>query len=150
MFKWPLHSINLYHCSLVSHICMYQWTGSALVVVMARHVFCAEPYPEAMLNYCYLDSEEQMSMKFTLKCNIFSCYQAALWMVKSVRLSVCHSICPFFCPLHIFTMFPSSYHHEISRNYYHWQKWCPCKKVKVRGQRSKSQRSKPNLAISGL
>ena len=33
------------------------------------------------------------------------------------------------------TMFPSSYHHEIFRSYYQWQKWRPCKrsrsKVKV-------------------
>ena len=32
-------------------------------------------------------------------------------------------------------MFQSSYDHEIFRNYYQWQKWCPCKrsrsKVKV-------------------
>ena len=27
-----------------------------------------------------------------------------------------------------FTMFLSSYHHEIFRSYYHWQKWCPCKR----------------------
>ena len=26
------------------------------------------------------------------------------------------------------TMFPSSYHHKISRSYYQWQKWCPCKR----------------------
>ena len=35
----------------------------------------------------------------------------------------------------LFTMFPSSYHHEIFRSYYQCQKWCPCKrsrsKVKV-------------------
>ena len=47
----------------------------------------------------------------------------------SVRPSVCHTF---------FTMFPSSYHHEIFRSYYQWQKWCPCKrsrsKVKVTGQ----------------
>ena len=29
-------------------------------------------------------------------------------------------------------MFLSLYHHEIVRNYYHWQKWCPC-------QRSRSE-----------
>ena len=44
----------------------------------------------------------------------------------SVRLSVRHTF---------LTMFPSSYHHEIFRSYYQWQKWCPCKrsrsKVKV-------------------
>ena len=27
-----------------------------------------------------------------------------------------------------FIMFPSSYHYEIFRSYYQWQKWCPCKK----------------------
>ena len=48
----------------------------------------------------------------------------------SVRPSVCLSVCHTF-----FTMFPSSYHHEIFRSYYHGQKWCPRKrsrsKVKV-------------------
>ena len=49
-------------------------------------------------------------------------------MVQSVRLSVCHTFLTML-------MFPSSYHHEIFRSYYQWQKWCPCKrsrpKVKV-------------------
>ena len=44
----------------------------------------------------------------------------------STRLSVRHAL---------FTTFPSSYHHEIFRSYYHGQKWCQCKrsrsKVKV-------------------
>ena len=67
---------------------------------------------------------------------LFSSDQAALWMVQSVRLclSVCPSVCPSACHT-FFTMFPSSYHHEIFRSYYHWQHWCPCKssrsKVKV-------------------
>ena len=60
---------------------------------------------------------------------IFSCDQAALWMVFSVRLSVCPSVrlsvrpsvrlsvCLSVC--HTFlTMFPSSYHHEIFRSYH--------------------------------
>ena len=41
--------------------------------------------------------------------HIFSCDQAALWMVFSVRLSVCHTF---------LSMFPSSYHHEIFRSYH--------------------------------
>ena len=68
---------------------------------------------------------------------VFSCDQAALWMVfsvrlsvcPSVRLSVCLSVCPSVrlsvCPsvrlsvCHTFlTMFPSSYHHEIFRSYH--------------------------------
>ena len=48
------------------------------------------------------------------------------WFSPSVCPSVCHTF---------FTMFPPSYHHEISRSYYQWQKWHPCKrsrsKVKV-------------------
>ena len=62
--------------------------------------------------------------------------QLASWQLRSnspktsvrpsVRLSFRHTF---------FTMFPSSYHHEIFRNYYQWQKWRPCKrsrsKVKV-------------------
>ena len=53
----------------------------------------------------------------------------------SVRPSVCLSVCPSVC--HTFlTMFPSSYHHEIFRSYYQWQKWRPCKRSRseVKGQ----------------
>ena len=56
---------------------------------------------------------------------VFSCDQAALWMVFSVCPSVCHTF---------FTMFPSSYHHEILRSYCQWPKWCPCKRSEVKGQ----------------
>ena len=60
----------------------------------------------------------------------FSCNQAALWMVQSVRPSGCPSVRHTFL-----TMFSSSYHHEIFRSYYQWQKWRPYKrsrsKVKV-------------------
>ena len=68
--------------------------------------------------------------ELTMHChrgNFFSCDQAALWMVQSVRPSVWPSVCPSVC--HTFlTMFPSSYHHEIFRSYYQWQKWRPCKR----------------------
>ena len=58
---------------------------------------------------------------------IFSCDQAALWMVFSVCLSVRHTF---------LTMLLSSYHHEIFRSYYKWQKWRPCKRSRseVKGQ----------------
>ena len=48
-------------------------------------------------------------------------------MIISVRPSVCHTF---------LTMFPSSYHHEIFRSYYQWQKWRPCKRSRseVKGQ----------------
>ena len=41
-----------------------QWTGSALVQVMACRLFGAKPLPEPMLAYCQLDSWEQISVKF--------------------------------------------------------------------------------------
>ena len=66
----------------------------------------------------------------------FSCDQAALWMVQSVRLSVR----PFV--RHTFlTMFPSSYHHEIFWSYYQWQKWRACKRPRseVKGQGHRGQ-----------
>ena len=71
---------------------------------------------------------------------IFSCDQAALWMVQSVCLSVCLSV--YLSVRHTFlTMFPSSYHHEIFRSYYQWQKWRPCKssRSEVKGQGHRDQ-----------
>ena len=62
--------------------------------------------------------------------------------------SVCLSVCPSVC--HTFlTMFPSSYHLEIFRSYYQWQKWRPRKRSRseVKGQ---GYRSTPNLTVSGL
>ena len=61
---------------------------------------------------------------------IFSCDQP-LWMVQSIRPSVHPSVCHTFL-----IMFLSSYYHEIFRNDYYWQKWCPCKRWRseVKGQ----------------
>ena len=46
---------------------MHQWTGSALVEIMASCLFGAKPLPEPMLAYCQLDSWEQISVKFESK-----------------------------------------------------------------------------------
>ena len=46
---------------------MPQWTGSALVQVMACHLFGAKPLPELMLTHCQLDPQEQISVKFESK-----------------------------------------------------------------------------------
>ena len=75
---------------------------------------------------------------------VFSCDQAAIWLVQSVRLSVRPSVRPSVClsVCHtFFTMFPSSFHHEIFRSYYHGQKWCPCKRSRseVKGQGHRGQ-----------
>ena len=69
----------------------------------------------------------------------FSCDQPALRTLISVRSTVRPSVCLFVCHT-FFTMF--LYQHEILRSYYHWQKWCPCKRsrseVKGVGHRGQS------------
>ena len=90
-------------------------------------------YSWAILCSFFLSKQD---LKWRIRKNeIFSCDQAALWMVQSVCPSVCLSVRPSIC--HTFlTMFPSSYHHEIFRSYYQWQKWRPCKRSRseVKGQ----------------
>ena len=48
-----------------------------------------------------------------------------LFILRDVRLSIRHTF---------FTMFPSLYHHEIFRSYYHWLKWCPYKRSRSRSE----------------
>ena len=99
--------------------------------------------PDCAFPDCNSSLKSPMATKWCTKLEValkrcpivFSCDQAALQMVfsvcLSVRLSVCLSVCHTF-----FTMFPSSYHHEIFRSYYQWQKWRPCKRSRseVKGQ----------------
>ena len=60
------------------------------------------------------------------------------------------SVCPSVCPSHLFDYVP------IIVSSWNFQELSPrtrvtsMQKVKVRGQRSRSQRSQPNLAVSGL
>ena len=66
----------------------------------------------------------------------------------SVRPSISLSVC---LSHHFFTMFLSTYHHEIFRSYYHWHKWCPSKRsrLQARGQGSRCQNTIcPNLVVS--
>ena len=86
------------------------------------HVYMAlGPWPQTGFRQTRLGLSSMA--RFSARILIFSCDQAALWTVFSVRLSVCLSVCHTFL-----TMFPSSYHHDIFRSYYQWQKWCPCKR----------------------
>ena len=71
-------------------------------------------------------------------------------MNGSVRPSVCPSVCMSVCLSHLFDYVP------IILSSWNFQELLPVtkvtsmQKVKVRGQRSRSQRSTPNLAASGL
>ena len=72
------------------------------------------------------------------------------WFSPSVRLSVCLSVRPSVCLSHLFDYVP------IILSSWNFQELLPVtkvksmQKVKVRGQRSRSQRSQPNLTVSGL
>ena len=91
---------------------------------------------------------------YTNMNKIFSCDQAALQMVFSVCLSVCPSVCLSVCPSvrlsHLFDYVP------IIVSSWNFEELLPMTKVrsmqtvKVRGQRWRSQRSQPNLTVSGL
>ena len=80
-------------------------------------------------------SEIEIYLGIMITSSFFSCDQAALQMVFSVCPSVRLSVCPSVRHTCL-TMFPSSYHHEICRSHYQWQKWRPCKRSRseVKGQ----------------
>ena len=85
---------------------------------------------------------------------VFSCDQAALWMVQSVRpsvrLSVRLSVCPSVRPSHLFDYVPIKVWSWNFQELLPKTKVTSMQKMEVRGQRSRSQRSRPNLTVSGL
>ena len=103
------------------------WGNSFLI----NHIF--------VLSFCWINllhrllREEMLLFFMTFLAATKQLYK---WYFQSVRPSVCPSVCHTF-----FTMFPSSYHHEIFRSYYHGQKWCPCKRSRseVKGQGHRGQ-----------
>ena len=90
-------------------------------------------------------SSEQVSVKFETK-HFFSCDKAALRTLQSVRPSVRPSV----RLLHLFHFVPIIGSLRNFQELLPMPKVMPMQKVKVRGQRSRSQRSRPNLAVSGL
>ena len=58
-----------------------QWTGSALVPVMACRLFGAHPLPEPMLAYCQLDPWEQILVKLESKYRSFHSWKC-IWICR--------------------------------------------------------------------
>ena len=58
------HGMNPVNSSPPSAAYMHQWIGSALVQIMAYHLFGAKPLSKPMLGYFQLDPKEQTSVKF--------------------------------------------------------------------------------------
>ena len=61
--EWNINSLGF----MLSNDYLGQWTGSALLQIMACRLFGAKPLPEAMLAYCKLGHKEQISVKFESK-----------------------------------------------------------------------------------
>ena len=101
-------------------------------------IFTHESYFNTQLKLLLLNTN-RVILNFNLT-PLLSIYQS----VSMVWYRLCkHTSCLPWCPSvrpsvrHTFlTMFPSSYHHEIFRSYYQWQKWRPCKRSRseVKGQ----------------
>ena len=140
------------YCFSRSYIKLQGHTALKIVVFYPNWAFpdCDSSLESPMATKCCTKLEVALK-----RCPIlFSCDQAALWMVQSVwlsvRPSVCLSVCPSVCPSHLFdyvTIIVSSWNfQELSPRT--WVR--SMQKVKVRGQRSRSQTSQPNLTVSGL
>ena len=111
--------------------CLHSW-AAVTPVKFDRDTTYPTSNVKQMLTHLPLDK-----MATILQTIFFSCDQAALWMVQSV------------CLWRLFLYVP------INVSSWNFQELLPMtkvmsmQKVKIRGQRSRSQRSKPNLGVSG-
>ena len=102
------------------------------------------------LDSCDMYSSLSMCIDKYFVLQLFSCDQAALWMVQSVRLSVCLSDCLSVRPSHLFDYVP------IIVSSWNFQELLPVtkvtsmQKVEVRGQSQGHGGHNPNLTVSGL
>ena len=143
LWLWYAYCEEWTHCARMTHLHIIKWSHYRFrlwVVACFRRRYIISPNAGLLL----------IGPLRTNFSEIFSCDQAALWMVFSVCPSVCLSVCLSVCPSHLFDYVP------IIVSSWNFQELSPrtrvtsMQKVKVRGQRSRSQRSQPNLAVSGL
>ena len=69
---------------------MCQWNGSAFVQIMACSLLGTKPLSKPMLNYCQLDSWEQISVKFELEFYHFHSRKCT----RNCRLPRWRPLCP--------------------------------------------------------
>ena len=77
--------------------------GSALVQVIAWRMFAAKPLPEPVLDYCQMDSWEQISVKFELefsfqKIDLTRTTRTPAFWGYPRRLMITHTIEPYWIP----------------------------------------------------
>ena len=108
-------------------------------------------------NWAFPDYRLATAFK-SLRCALFNATKLFLaatkqlykWYFPSVRLSVCPSVCLSVCLSHLFDYVPIIVSSWNFQGLLPMTKVRSMQKVKVRGQRSRSQRSQPNLTVSGL
>ena len=141
-------------CNIESLICCTHKVEFERTDVIKNWFWIIMPINIIGLFYDLISDSQCLSVLIPNHVNIFSCDQAALWIVQSIRpsirpssvcLSVCLSVRLLVCPS-VTPFSPcSSYRHEILPP---TTKVMSMQKVKVRGQRSSSQSSKPSLAVA--
>ena len=141
-------------CMLLQALSELQVVVISSLLIWARKFsfqFPEEPAPQKKkrrrIQVSDSSSEEEEGMELVMGFNSWTAgsFLAATkqlneWYFLSVCLSVCLSV--RLSVRHTFlTMFPSSYHHEIFRSYYQWQKWRPCRRSRseVKGQGHRGQ-----------
>ena len=132
------HYLNQWWSSLLPHACVTWYIRGKL------DYHCKQLSGQGYLLTIMLVISINIALAFNISLLlIFSCDQAALQMV----FSVCLSVCPSVRLSHLFDYVPiivSSWNfQELS----HWTRVRSMQKVKVRGQRSRSQRSRPNFSF---
>ena len=124
-----------------NHVCVCVWVCECVSVSVCNRLVSQMRAPLAACR--------EPAGKLWQLCKVlyvFSCDQAALQMV----FSVCLSVRPSVCLSHLFHHVPIIVSSWNFQELLPWSKVMSMQKFKVRGQRSRSQRSTPNLAVSGL
>ena len=129
---WPLCDLDL--CDPRSQSQLWHWITK--ICFSAQKVRSTHPVTSKLCSYIPLVLLITWLNFGVFRRRFFYFLAATKQLYKWYFPSVCPSVCHTF-----FTMFPSSYHHEIFRSYYHGQKWCPCKRSRseVKGQGHRGQ-----------
>ena len=141
-YVWDLYNSVSWHPCLISLYYLYMplfFAFCVVIVCVVLPLHCVVPDSLHVLMSLIFPN---IALLF-----IFSCDQAALWMVQSVRPSVRLSVCLSVRLSHLFDYVP------IILSSWNFQELLPVtkvtsmQKVKVRGQRSRSQRSRPKFSF---
>ena len=140
---WGLAQAGAWLCYPMRWLSKYNKEWDIAVIQPISSISTSELFRKALVDI-WIDLYLIKFQFLAILC-VFSCDQAALWMVQSICLSVHPSVRPSF--RHTFlTMFPSWYHHEIFSGVVTNDK--SDVHAKVQGQRSKVKVTEVNSQLS--